>query len=250
VLITETAQQGDVVAVFSYAQSNAYDFKDMRLKITRAGQVVYDQPIETTDCKFGCAVKPNGFGMTRSLAVRDLDADGEPEVLFDIYLGGAHCCTVLQAFRYTPETGSYAKVEHDFWDFGYEVRDLDGNGVPELIGHDGRFDYVFASFAGSGVPIQIWDYGHDTFTDVTRAYPTQIRRDAAFWKKTYRRNLKRGEPAGFLAAWAADESLLGREHHALVALRKIVRRHRLHYTNGRTLVKRVRRFLQKIGYVR
>jgi hypothetical protein len=53
-------------------------------------------------------VWPANFGSYRkSVVARDLDGDGEPEVVLGLYTGGAHCCYYAEVYRYAK--GSYAR---------------------------------------------------------------------------------------------------------------------------------------------
>ena len=62
------------------------------------------------------------------LQVVDLDADGEPEVLVDAYTGGAHCCALTEILRF--DGAAYAPAETTWGNFGYALKDLDGDGPP------------------------------------------------------------------------------------------------------------------------
>src|SRR5207244_3839241 len=65
---------------------------------------------------------PAGYGQSRSVAVRDLDGDAEPEVVLDLYSGGAHCCYSTDIYRYNGS--GYSLGEHAWGDVGYRLADL------------------------------------------------------------------------------------------------------------------------------
>src|SRR5205807_2651225 len=88
------------------------------------------------------------------------------------------------------------------------------DGKLEFASADDRFAYAFAAYSFSGLPIQIWCFAGHRFVDVTRMFPTQIAADAKSHLSLYRRAARRGLGLGEIAAWAADEDLLG--HSALV----------------------------------
>src|SRR5215208_430600 len=116
-----------------------------------------DGPLASRGCEFGCWPGAELFESRRSITLADLDGDRESELLLDLYTGGAHCCIVTQVFALqAPPTAavppSYGRVEHNFLDPGYTLRDLNGDGVPEFQSADGRFAYALSSYAGSGVP--------------------------------------------------------------------------------------------------
>ncbi|HEX5853090.1 MAG TPA: hypothetical protein VFY36_08355, partial [Solirubrobacteraceae bacterium] len=133
--------------------------------------------------------------------VRDLNSDGEPEVLLDLYTAGAHCCYLSRFFFFDGQR--YRSLQHNFGDAGYRVKDFDGDGTPELVSADARFGYQFSSFASSLFPLQVWRYDGEELRDVTRTFPAQIRSDLRRAWRLYRNALRHRvyEPRGMIAAW-------------------------------------------------
>jgi hypothetical protein len=84
---------------------------------------------------------------------------GHPVLLLGLYSGGAHCCTDLRAY---PLTGSESLDGVDIW-IGNPGVDVEanphGNGVIVVTGDD-AFNYQFASFAASGVPLKVLTFGN------------------------------------------------------------------------------------------
>src|SRR5262245_46897289 len=58
------------------------EYRRVQVRITRDGR-------SWTSASLG-----TWYSARPSARVRDLDADGEPEVFLDTYTGGAHCCSV------------------------------------------------------------------------------------------------------------------------------------------------------------
>ncbi|MCW3014666.1 MAG: hypothetical protein JWO02_1758 [Solirubrobacterales bacterium] len=215
--VTKTA--GSVSATLSW-KGGEFAVSEPRLKVSRAGTVVTDVSVADT-CK-SCLLVEDAAGNSADpytiLHVADLDADGEPEVLFDTYSGGAHCCITTRFFTYRPATATYGRSPSQYWgNGGYEVEDLDGDGRLELSGDDDSFAYAFSSYAASAFPPKIIRYARDaagrsTLTDVTRRFPTVIRADAAPLLKAIRK--AKPDPTheiqGAIAAYVADQYLLGK----------------------------------------
>ncbi|MGA2758025.1 MAG: hypothetical protein ABSF58_11785, partial [Solirubrobacteraceae bacterium] len=149
----------------------------------------------------------------RFLTVADLGAGGSPDVILDLYSGGAHCCSILQVYRFEADRGTYSILQRDFGDPGASLVELGGSRV--FLSADDRFAYAFTSFAFSGLPVAIWQLRPQGFADVTRRFPARIATDAARQYGAYLANRSQGFGLGFIAAWAADEDLLG--HATLVA---------------------------------
>ena len=210
---TQTTESGGVTATFTY-QGHAPSYKGLRLSIARGGQVFYNAAVFSKWCRNRCWP---ALAKGPSVHVVDLEGNGQPDVVLDLYTGGAHCCTVEQIFSFDPGTMTYVKVERDFGDPGVAIDDLGHNGRYELLTADDLFAYEFTDFAASGLPIQIFSYSGGHFRDVTRSYPKLIAKDAALWLKAFRSMSKQGyqDSVGVIAAWAADEDLLG--HSKLVS---------------------------------
>ena len=176
-------------------------------------------------------------------------------VLLNLFSGGAHCCTVLAIYSFDPATSSYVQTEGDFGDPDVRVVDLGHDGRFELLTADDSFAYRFTDFAASGLPIQIFTFAGRQFTDVTRSYPRLIAKDAAFWLKAFKSQARERYPdsVGVVAAWAADEDLLG---HVKLTARFLHRQARAGHLNaaagagGTRFVANLQKFLRRRGYLR
>ena len=252
---TQTAQSGNVTATFTF--SGVYpQFTDMQLSIAQSGTVFYDEPVTSNRCGTYCAPgSPTGPGS--SVHVLDLEHDGQPDVVLDLYSGGAHCCSIEQVFSFDPGTMTYAETQHDFGDPGEQIVDLGHNGRYEFLTADDWFAYEFTDFAASGLPIQILTFSDRHFSNVTRHYPKLIARDAARWMKAFKSMAKQhySDSVGVVAAWAADEELLG---HAKLVKAFLANQLQAGHLNsalsptepsGAKFVSKLRRFLRTHGYL-
>jgi hypothetical protein len=231
---TFSAQSGNVQATLTYTGSPG-TYTSTNLRIVRNGATLMDAAPQIPECGPGpCG--PSGYQGDPPLRVTDVDGDGEPEVVYSAFTGGAHCCTIAQVYRLNASATGYAVTEHGFGDPGFTLKDLDGDGKPEWVTADDRFAYLYTAYAFSGLPLQILRFGSTGFKDVTASYPALVRADASGWWHRYRRARKRtdGTQLGVVAAWAADRYRLGK--------RKGPGPH------GAGFVKRLDRFLLKHGY--
>jgi hypothetical protein len=192
----------------------------------------------------------------KSVLVSDLDKNGEPEVIVDLFTGGAHCCSYSLIYGYSSGTGGYAQLKHQWGNVGYTLRDLGKDGVFEFDSGDDRFAYAFTSYAESRFPPRIWRYRAGKLVDVTRRFPRVVRADARRLIRAlpgYRR--QRLDVRGFLAAYQADNYLLGRRQAARGwrQLRAMARRGQIRPVSGagpsgRRYLKSLLRFLRRLGY--
>jgi hypothetical protein len=259
----EIATNGTVTAELSYVKrtrgsgrSEFDEFRDFRVKITRAGQVLYDEPVGDPCVQF-CT--PTETALTRKhVALRDLNADGEPEAIVGLFTGGASCCVLVVAYGFDAPANVYRRAKLDTGG-GYVARDLGSDGVIELVGDDFRFRGLFTCGACGPRPIRIWHYGLRRFEVVTRDFPGKIRDHARRMRRFYERVRRRDEAAfvkGALTPLAADLCLLDRCARGFRIVRAAIRRGEL---DRRSLfdvsplrfayLRALKRFLRRTGYL-
>ena len=110
-------------------------------------------------------------------------------------------------------------------------------------------------------PIQIWDYRHGRLLDVSRRFPSRVKRDAnRLWGLYLRaRREKNQTDRGVLPAWAADEYLLGHGEAVWPTLEREASAGYLGCPRSgcvftprdpQVYIRQVRAFLRKTGYLR
>jgi hypothetical protein len=237
------AERDSVRASLSF-QKVRYDYRRLELTIVRPGT------------RFLRRLDRVYFFRPR-LHVRDLDADGEPEVWIDTYTGGAHCCWVSRFFHFDEARGGYVGAVRTWGNVEYRLEDVNRDRTPELVSADDRFAYVFTSFAGSYFPLQIWHLEAGRLGDVTRTFPHAIEKDRTrLWKEYLSLRRERIDVRGVLAAWMADETLLGREDVGWATLERIRRRGDLGprpdlagWPQGRSYLRTLKAYLRELGYL-
>jgi len=248
---------GDVAAQLTYDKKSDFEYTDMRIKLTRGGATLLDALVpEPCD---ECPVSPAGLGDPEnpSLKLRDLNGDGEPEALVDLYTGGAHCCTYTQLYRFDAAANAYRRVKASWGDYGYTLVDLDKDGSPEFRSADWRFAAAFTAYAASGSPLQIWRFNGTRMTDVTRSFRSLVKQDLRGWLrliKRWRDDDETPEIRGFLAAYVADKYLLGQSDSAFALVNSLYRRGDLNPPRefggprGKKYISELRKFLRRTGY--
>ena len=242
-----------VSADLSFVERHSYD-GSLAIAVRRHGALALAAPISRFVCH-GCPASGFDTVFADPLNVVDLDGDGEPEVLVDLFTGGAHCCFFTVIFRWD---GHGYRSSVAFWgDPGYSRRDLDGDGRPELLTADDRFAYAFTAFAFSVLPVRVERYDHGQITDVTSHYPWLVRREARrLWAEYLNDHRSReADVRGLLAGWLADEYRLGRQDEGWRRIEAAYRRGELSaprvdpvWPAGRKYLTALRAFLVKTGY--
>jgi hypothetical protein len=222
------------------------------LAVTRNGTVVYSQPVSASGCRGHCrdvAVPPG----KSPLHVLDLDGTSEPNVVLGLFTGGANCCFIDQVFSFDPATKTYVRSQHNFLNAGATLARLGRQWV--LRSGDSRVTEAgFTDTADSGTPIQIWRFADRAFTDVTRHYPKLIRADAGMWMRLFNHHLSNG--VGLIAAWAADEDLLGQSAMVDTTLRALAAQNKLRTPLGlphdseTQFVTTLETLLHRLGYTK
>jgi hypothetical protein len=259
---TETATNGTVTAQLSYVERTGrrngfrfHEFRNFRVKITRAGQVLYDEAVGDP-CEQFC--NPTESAPThKHIGLRDLNGDGEPEAIVGLFTGGANCCVLVLAYGYDAPANVYRRAQLDTGG-GFVARDLGSDGVLELVGDDFRFRGLFTCGACGPRPIRIWHYGLRRFHVVTRDFPGKIQEHARRMRRFYERVRHRDEAAfvkGALTPVAADLCLLDRCARGFRIVRAAIRRGEL---DRRSIfdvsplrfayLRALKRFLGRTGY--
>lgn len=212
---------GAVRATFTYDEhDDGIRFAGLRVTIVRNGVTVHDAPLGVASGEDGC----EGYCRPTGLRVRDVNGDDEPEVLAEVYTGGAHCCSFATIFVWNPGTGSYRELLRDFGDSGFRIT-KDG----AFVTGDDRFAYAFAGYAASPRPVRMLRLRGTGWRDVTRKEGRKrMARESRYLWRLWKRYRRDGSSAqGILAAWTANEVRLGRAAKAM-------RRVRVERRRGRT----------------
>ena len=174
--------------------------------------------------------------------------DAHPMAILGVYSGFAHCCWSYRVFNLESRQVSHLGTGNSG---ALLVR---GNRHALIQSANDVFSYAFTSFAGSGRPIQLFRPDGAAFTDVTTTHPARVRANARFWWRAFRHT---DDGRGLLAAWAADQELLGRDQHVVATLRslqddpRLAARtfdHRFGWPGGERYVSKLLRFLHRQGY--
>jgi hypothetical protein len=249
--ITATAS-----AIGAASENTITDATAIRVTIARGDAIAFNGPLRP--CRFGCAPEDPSGGRFLELKAADLDGDGDAEVLVDRSDGFTPCCTLETAIlRRDPFTGVYRELDRH-WGESYRIADIDHDRRAELLTGDLRFYERFAPrIAGFQLPTKILQLQARGLVDVTRRHPDVVRRhirsldrlmrstDAiADGRRTGNRTIARAALRPQLAAYTAEERLLGRGAVGDRRLAREVSRHRVSAAFGRAL----RRFLARTGY--
>lgn len=186
------------------------EFSKMRVTIKRGRRVIVKRRKLVAGPGFQPKSWVKSFGRPK-LRTANLDNDPAPEFFVEWSYGCTHTCTVYNFFGVgAPRAAAVPAGPNN----GYEVADLDGDGVAEIKGTDLRFSYMFASYASSVPPVQIMSLRSGTMVDVTRSHPTAIQQDADRLLGLWNSGFSNSEGGNVALSYAANLCLLGRATEA------------------------------------
>ena len=139
--------------------------------------------------------------------------DADPVVILTGYTGGMHCCVTFQLVA--RHEGAISVLDLPMMDGDPDTgfpRDIDGDGVADILRADDSFLYAFTSYAGSWAPPRLWNLREGALVDVS-AEP----RFAKFWQRqasTVGKHCRKGQ-VGACAAYAAAMARLGRAEEGI-----------------------------------
>ena len=144
-----------------------------------------------------------------------------PAVLIEGFTGGAHCCEEPVIYLHRSSPSGYVKVvDMTNSHFNSPVRfDINDGFVPRRVGgrvflltQDDHFAYTFGCYACTPMPLRLDSVSTKGLRDVTSSHLSVIATQAAqLWNAVAPAERGgTGGPFGVLAAWTADECVLGR----------------------------------------
>lgn len=179
---TDTATSGAITATLTYTMPTSYEATGVTLAITRAGVPATianggDVAKGCADCKGAIPVGGlDGSGQS-SLTFADLQGDGEPELIVDLYTGGAHCCSISAIYGWDAQTATYNRLIWNWGDPSYRLEKLGSGPQTQLVTGDDRFAYAFCAYVCSAMPTVALEYDGTTLVNVTKQYPALARAD-------------------------------------------------------------------------
>jgi len=210
---TQSASLAGVTATFTYRARTRGAAP--RLTITRSGAVLYDELVHSVWSARVLAQHHFGEseGRPRSATESSRATGGRTGPLQRRSALLLHRAGVF--FGATSRT--VLKTERNFGDPGVKMDSIGADGAVDFVSANDAFAYAFTDYAASGVPIQIFSFSHHYFRDVTRSFPSLIAKDAAQWRRAFDAQAATHyqDSVGVIAAWAADEDMLG--HGAVVS---------------------------------
>jgi len=114
---------------------------------------------------------PENVGAPEVFVAEMDSSNGHPEVIVESYSGGAHCCEEIIVFSAPKRgaSGSWRMFRMGVYDGGARPpRDLDGDGLAEILVRDDAFHYAYGCYACGYAPPVIISVREGRKVDITR----------------------------------------------------------------------------------
>ncbi|GGK49646.1 hypothetical protein [Salinarimonas ramus] len=158
------------------------------------------------------------FSATAWLSIAPLDPQDPDarQIVASAFTGGAHCCAVTRVANRIGDDWVLIEGATLDGERGYDLRDVDGDGIYELASLDQSFLYAYAPYAGSFAPLVLERFGGKKIVDLARdpRFRSAYEQDLAWMEDAARESPGLWRENGFLAAWAAAMARLGRWEEA------------------------------------
>ena len=151
----------------------------------------------------------------KNILIKDMDRDGESEIVWNIDQRGASCCTFTVVMYYDAQIDMYVPTEGIVNKYSYAGRivDLNEDGMPEIVTRNtGWGSAVTACGALDGIaPILIFNYDHHKIVESTSLYTEVVLQDAQKWVNFFETHESNVDAQVFsLAAYVGDMEIIGR----------------------------------------
>ncbi len=160
-VLEKVVRAGDLAVVSRYKNPDAEDGLDYAPRVT-----VLLRGRKVAEARF-----PDNVGAPEVFVAEMDSSNGHLEVIAESYSGGAHCCEEIVVFT-APGSGaggSWRKVRLGVFDGGTRPpRDLDGDGLAEILVQDDAFHYAYGCYACGYAPPLILAVRDCRKVDVTR----------------------------------------------------------------------------------
>lgn len=150
--------------------------------------------------------------MVGTIELKHLDPDGVPEVIFDRFTGGAHCCSIYTIHSWQGDRLYRTVTQPLDASAAGPFKDLNGDGYSEWLSADPRFLYAFSSYASSWPPTITLSFREGSLIDTSQQFQEEMRSTAYGMYISTRQSTPKNPMLGvngILAGYVAQKILMG-----------------------------------------
>jgi len=116
---------------------------------------------------------------------------GTKYYLFQLYSGGAHCCSSLLITEI--RDNKFIVLDTGFYgNSGYVVEDMNKDGVKEIISGNDMFAYAFTNYSETRFPLRVQKFENGKLIDITGNFKDDLVMELGYFEEDLNEILKTG----------------------------------------------------------
>lgn len=125
------------------------------------------------------------------VSLEQFQPNGNKYYLFQLYSGGAHCCTSLLVTEirdnkvFVLDTGFYGNS-------GYVIEDLNKDGIKEIISGNDMFAYAFTNYSETRFPLKVDKFENGKLVDITGRFKNDLIMEVGYFEEDLNEIIKAG----------------------------------------------------------
>lgn len=125
------------------------------------------------------------------ISLEQFQPGGNKYYLFQLYSGGAHCCTSLLLTEV--RDNKFVILDSGFYgNSGYVVEDMNKDGIKEIISGNDMFAYAFTNYSETRFPLRVEKFENGKLTDITGNFKTDLIMEVGYFEEDLNEILKTG----------------------------------------------------------
>jgi hypothetical protein len=125
------------------------------------------------------------------ISLEQFQPGGNKYYLFQLYSGGAHCCTSLLVTEI--KDNRFVVLDTGFYgNSGYVVEDLNKDGIKEIISGNDMFAYAFTNYSETRFPLRVDKFENGKLIDITGNFKNDLIMEVGYFEEDLNEIIKEG----------------------------------------------------------
>jgi hypothetical protein len=125
------------------------------------------------------------------ISLEQFQPGGNKYYLFQLFSGGAHCCTSLLVTEI--RDNKFVVLDSGFYgNSGYVVEDMNKDGIKEIISGNDMFAYAFTNYSETRFPLRVEKFENGKLTDITGNFKNDLIMEVGYFEEDLNEIIKTG----------------------------------------------------------
>ncbi len=125
------------------------------------------------------------------ISLEQFDPNGSKYFLFQLYSGGAHCCSSLLITEI--RNNKFNVLDTGFYgNSGYVIEDINKDGVKEITSGNDMFAYAFTNYSETRFPLRIEKFVNGKLTNITGKFKDDLIMEIGYFEEDLSEIIKEG----------------------------------------------------------